>query len=92
MQDYAKSSVYVARHHMSVPGGDLLLARDYLERVAGSNAEEVALAADLLKKVKTLIQERAQQDSGAEAKTPVKVDTEVPSAAVPVTGSTNAAQ
>jgi anaphase-promoting complex subunit 8 len=38
--------------------GDLLLARDYLERVAGSNAEEVAQASELLKRVKHMIQER----------------------------------
>jgi anaphase-promoting complex subunit 8 len=70
---------------MSVPGGDLLLARDYLERVAGSNAEEVALAADLLKKVKALIQERTQPE--AEAKT--TADAKDPSVAA---GDTMAAQ
>jgi hypothetical protein len=60
IQDYAKSSIYVALHHMSVPGGDLMLARQYLERVAGSNAEEVAQASDLLKKVKQTIQEKQE--------------------------------
>lgn len=55
VQDYAKSSIYVARHHMVVPGGDLLLAKDYLERVASSNAEEVAQASDWLKKLKPVL-------------------------------------
>lgn len=55
VQDYAKSSIYVARHHMTVPGGDLLLAKDYLERVASSNSEEVAQASDWLKKLKPVL-------------------------------------
>jgi anaphase-promoting complex subunit 8 len=40
---------------MMVPGGDLLLAKDYLERVASSNAEEVAQASDWLKKLKPVL-------------------------------------
>lgn len=55
VQDYAKSSIYVARHQMVTPGGDLALARDYLERVANSNAEEVTQAADWLKKLKSVL-------------------------------------
>ncbi|KAH7927147.1 TPR-like protein [Leucogyrophana mollusca] len=55
VQDYAKSSIYVARHHMTTTGGDLLLAKEYLERVAQSNAEEVALASDYLKKLKAIL-------------------------------------
>ncbi|KDR75845.1 hypothetical protein GALMADRAFT_97777 [Galerina marginata CBS 339.88] len=58
VQDYAKSSLEVAEYEMHIPGGDLLLARDYLELVAGSNAEEVGRAADLLKLVKTMINNR----------------------------------
>ena len=37
------------------PGGDLSLAKEYLERVASSNAEEVTLAADWLKKLKSVL-------------------------------------
>ncbi|KAG2150587.1 hypothetical protein DEU56DRAFT_728974 [Suillus clintonianus] len=55
VQDYAKSSIFVARHHMLITGGDLLLAKDYLERVANSNAEEVAQASDWLKKLKSVL-------------------------------------
>ncbi|PCH43652.1 TPR-like protein [Wolfiporia cocos MD-104 SS10] len=38
--DYAKSAVYVARYHIQHGGGDMLLAKQYLEEVAASNAEE----------------------------------------------------
>ncbi|KAG1808266.1 uncharacterized protein BJ212DRAFT_1384423 [Suillus subaureus] len=55
VQDYAKSSIFVARHNMVIAGGDLLLAKDYLERVANSNAEEVAQASDWLKKLKSVL-------------------------------------
>lgn len=41
---------------MRIPNGDLYLARDYLERVAGSNAEDVGRASELLKTVKAKIQ------------------------------------
>jgi len=60
IHDYAKSSLEVAEYEMRVPDGDLLLAKGYLEQVATSNAEDVARAADLLKHVKTLIQNRAE--------------------------------
>ncbi|KAG9316570.1 hypothetical protein JVU11DRAFT_2623 [Chiua virens] len=63
VQDYAKSSIYVARHQMVTPGGDLTLAREYLERVAGSNAEEVTQAADWLKKLKSVLLLRPQVGS-----------------------------
>ncbi|KAF9227395.1 TPR-like protein [Gyrodon lividus] len=55
IQDYAKSSIYVARHQMVTAGGDLSLAKEYLERVANSNAEEVTQAADWLKKLKSVL-------------------------------------
>lgn len=55
VQDYARSSIYVARHQMVTAGGDLLLAKEYLERVASSNVEEVTQAADLLKKLKPML-------------------------------------
>jgi len=58
---------------MRIPNGDLFLARDYLERVAASNSEDVARASELLKTVKATIQAkilaeaeaRAKQNSGA---------------------------
>ena len=40
---------------MVTPGGDLSLAKEYLERVASSNAEEVTQAADWLKKLKSVL-------------------------------------
>jgi hypothetical protein len=70
LQDYAKSSIYVANHNMSVPGGDLLLAREYLEKIAGSNAEEVARAKEMLKVVELKIQER-QKGKGKMVDVPV---------------------
>ncbi|KAF8973218.1 hypothetical protein BDZ97DRAFT_1936102 [Flammula alnicola] len=59
IQDYAKSSLEVAEYEMRIPDGDLVLAREYLEQVAASNAEDVGRATDLLKLVKTMIQNRA---------------------------------
>ncbi|KAF9241549.1 hypothetical protein BU15DRAFT_44778 [Melanogaster broomeanus] len=55
IQDYAKSSIYVARHQMVTAGGDLSLAKEYLERVANSNAEEVVQATEWLKKLKSVL-------------------------------------
>lgn len=48
---------------MKVPNGNLVLASDYLELVAASNAEDVTRAAELLKDVKAKIQERAALQS-----------------------------
>ncbi|KAG6900254.1 hypothetical protein C0993_000707 [Termitomyces sp. T159_Od127] len=59
IQDYAKSSLEVAEYQMRVPNGDLVLARDYLEIVASSNAEDVGRAAELLKSVKATMQARS---------------------------------
>ncbi|KAF9465070.1 hypothetical protein BDZ94DRAFT_1255234 [Collybia nuda] len=56
VQDYAKSSLEVAEYQMQIPNGDLALAQNYLERVAASNAEDVARAAELLKSVNLRIQ------------------------------------
>jgi anaphase-promoting complex subunit 8 len=52
VQDYAKSSIYVAQHNMKIPNGDLELAREYLQRVASSNAEQVSTAAQLVAELK----------------------------------------
>ncbi|OSX66337.1 hypothetical protein POSPLADRAFT_1133350, partial [Postia placenta MAD-698-R-SB12] len=38
--EYAKSGVYVARYHLIHGGGDIALAKEYLEAIASSNAEE----------------------------------------------------
>ena len=53
--EYAKSSLYVARHQMDGVGGDLALAQEYLERIAASNSEEVGQAIEMLKKIKASI-------------------------------------
>ncbi len=58
IQDYAKSSVAVAEYQLQIPDGDLLLAREYLERVAGSNAEEAGQSGELLKVVKLAMEEK----------------------------------
>ena len=42
--------MYVARYHLHHGGGDLVLARQYLEFVATSNAEEVNQANELLRR------------------------------------------
>ncbi|KAG6832599.1 hypothetical protein H0H92_014435 [Tricholoma furcatifolium] len=72
VEDYARSSLEVAEYQMRIANGDLDLARDYLERVANSNAEEVGRAAELLKKVKAAIQARS---SGMPAASDVETKT-----------------
>ncbi|KAF7376203.1 Anaphase-promoting complex subunit 8 [Mycena sanguinolenta] len=57
IQDFAKSSVRVAEHHLQT-NGDLILAREYLTAVAASNVEEVARAAELLKAVNLALHKR----------------------------------
>lgn len=51
---------------MRIPDGDLYLAKEYLERVANSNAEDVMKATELLKVVKSTLQARSQ-NSGPES-------------------------
>jgi hypothetical protein len=46
----------VAAYQLKIPDGDLLLAQDYLERVAASNAEDVARAVEMLKAVNIAMQ------------------------------------
>ncbi|KAJ3729117.1 anaphase promoting complex subunit 8 [Lentinula guzmanii] len=55
VQDYAKSSLEVAAYQLKIPSGDLALAEEYLERVAASNAEDVARAVEMLKAVRIAI-------------------------------------
>jgi len=40
---------------MKTPGGDLRLAKEYLERVAASNAEEVPTATEMLVELKVAV-------------------------------------
>ena len=66
VNEYAHSSVYVARYHLLQGGGELDLARDLMEEIASSNSEEVAQATDLLKKVQQAI-DRDSDDAASEA-------------------------
>ncbi|CAA7261631.1 unnamed protein product [Cyclocybe aegerita] len=59
IHDYAKSCLEVAEYEMNIPNGDLALAKEYLNLVATSNAEDVGRAAELLKDVKSRLEERA---------------------------------
>ncbi|KAJ3554079.1 hypothetical protein NM688_g3293 [Phlebia brevispora] len=70
VNDYARSSVYVARYHLLQGGGDLELAKDLMEEVASSNSEEVAQGTDLLKKIKVAIVAKQQHEvaSGGQAR------------------------
>lgn len=53
--DYAKSALYVAQYHYQHGGGNLKLAKYYLEMLSSSNSEDVNTAQEMLKKVKLLI-------------------------------------
>ncbi|KAI0819986.1 TPR-like protein [Trametes gibbosa] len=66
IQEWSKSAVYVARYHILHGGGDLVLARQYLEWVAVSNAEEVNQANELLRRhlpVAVLRQQQLQHNA-----------------------------
>jgi anaphase-promoting complex subunit 8 len=60
--EWARSAMYVARYHYVSEGGDLELARDLLETVAGSNSEDADSAADLVKRVKGAIGRNQESD------------------------------
>jgi anaphase-promoting complex subunit 8 len=64
--------MYVARHQTTAIDGDFELAREYLERVAASNSEEVGQATELLKKVKGILVAKTHT-GGAEAQTKAPV-------------------
>jgi anaphase-promoting complex subunit 8 len=74
IQEYAKSCLHVAEYHMRIPDGDLYLAKEYLERVATSNAEDVMKATELLKAVKLSLQVKGETigtvQEGGEAAAP----------------------
>lgn len=61
--DYASSSVYVARYHLSHDGGDLFHARELMEAVSSSQSEEVTQAAELLKRIRSAIAQKQNPDS-----------------------------
>ncbi|KAI0070177.1 TPR-like protein [Panus rudis PR-1116 ss-1] len=63
VNEYASSCVYVARYHLLHGGGDLFHARDLMESVASSQSEEVAQAADLLKRIRAAIAAKQQADA-----------------------------
>jgi anaphase-promoting complex subunit 8 len=52
---------------MMTPGGDLRLARDYVERVATSNSSDVLEASETLKKLQAMLQARADSDVASAA-------------------------
>ena len=53
--DFAKSALFVAHYHMGTEGGDLLVAKEHLEKVAQSNAEEVSRASEMLKRLEQIL-------------------------------------
>ena len=53
--EWARSAMCIARYYYVVEGGDLEVAVELLETVAGSNSEDADAAADLLKRVKGAI-------------------------------------
>ncbi|EJD02696.1 TPR-like protein [Fomitiporia mediterranea MF3/22] len=65
---YAKSLVYVARYHFEKGGGDMGLAHDYLERVAESNAEEVMVANEMLKRMAIVVDRTAAGQANGNGK------------------------
>lgn len=67
VNEYARSSMYVARYHLLQGGGDLMLAKDLMEEIASSNSEEVAQGTDLLKKIIIAIAAKQQQEASSEA-------------------------
>ena len=54
----------VARYYYVSDGGDLELAKELLEKVAGSNSEDADSAADLLKRVKGAISRKDGLEGG----------------------------
>lgn len=66
--EWSKSAVYVARYHIQHGGGDLILARQYLEFVATSNAEEVNQAAELLRRYLPQAIKLRQQQQNAQVR------------------------
>jgi anaphase-promoting complex subunit 8 len=57
--DFSKSALYVAQYHFQYGGGNLKLAKQYLETLSSSNAEDVNTAQEMLKQVKLAMSEEA---------------------------------
>lgn len=52
VSDYAKNCMYVIRYNIAWGGGNVKLAKEYAEKIAGSNVEESAIAAEYLRKLR----------------------------------------
>ena len=63
VNEYARSAIYVARYHLLQGGGNLELARDFMEEVAASNSEEVATGVDLLRKVNIALTAKLEEEA-----------------------------
>lgn len=57
VSDYAKSCIYVARYNIFWNGGNIKLAREYVEKIAGSNVEESGIASDYLRRLRLAMQQ-----------------------------------
>jgi len=64
--EWARSAMHIARYYYVLEGGDLELARELLETVAGSNSEDADAAADLLKRVKSAHGSGVKEESSIE--------------------------
>lgn len=78
LAEYAKSCIYVARFQFQT-GGDLDLAKDLLDKVAGSNAEDANEAAELVKKVNAAIvaQGGAAREEPSALERTIQAETEI---------------
>lgn len=63
MTEWAKSAVYISRYHFIHGGGDLIHARDLMEVVASSQAEEVQQAGELLRKIRQALAVKSQNET-----------------------------
>jgi len=52
---YAKSALYISQYHYLHGGGNLSLAREYLEQLSASNSEDINAAQELLKQAMAAI-------------------------------------
>lgn len=81
---FAKSLLYVARYHVDRGGGDVKRALAYVEKVAGSNAEEVGAASEMLRRmvgVKVEEEEKGLGDGEVDGKVEVQPPGETGSSA-----------
>ncbi len=79
MVEWARSAMYVARYYYVLDGGDLELAKDLSEKVAGSNSEDADSAADLLKRVKAaILRKEGLEGGGVDVKEEQDLSVEMP--------------